>query len=188
MLLGIVGKKRSGKDTMGDYLVEAYGFKKARPLAIFKDATAEWLGWDERHLDGELKEVVDELYGFSPRQLWEKFGSEVMKDDLGTRLPLYHQTCGNEIWVRAFHRWYTKQPKGNYVLCDVRMLCEVNYLNRYITDVKFVKTTSDRSPYSEAITEKEVDLISTEHELVNNGYDTFDAFYKKIDEFMKTIS
>jgi hypothetical protein len=37
MLIGITGKKRSGKDMAGFYLRDKYGFRKARPLAIFKE-------------------------------------------------------------------------------------------------------------------------------------------------------
>lgn len=53
MLIGITGKKRSGKDTAGFYLCDTYGFRKARPLAIFKDSFKEWFGWDERRLEQE---------------------------------------------------------------------------------------------------------------------------------------
>ena len=79
------GKKRSGKDTAGFYLRDTYGFRKARPLAIFKNSFKEWFGWDERHMEGDLKEVVDPLLRFLPTpQLMQVFGLELMNMIWGT--------------------------------------------------------------------------------------------------------
>jgi len=142
MLIAITGKKRSGKDTAGDYLVEQYGFIKARPLAIFKTAFREWFGWDDRHMEGDLKEVIDPLFGFSPRQIMQVFGTEVMKEDLGFHLPEYAEACGDNIWAYAFNRWYLEQPEGNYVLTDLRFLNEYYAIEPDI----IIRMVSDRSP------------------------------------------
>jgi hypothetical protein len=33
-------------------------------------------GWDDRHSDGDLKEIIDPNWGFSPRQAYQLFGTE----------------------------------------------------------------------------------------------------------------
>ena len=114
MLICVFGKKRSGKDTVANYLCEYHGFKKAPPFAVFKYALAQWFDWDERHLEGSLKEVVDPRWGFSPRTILQIFGSELMKEDLGTRIPEYKAIVGNDIWAKVFSTWLrNKTPMIN---------------------------------------------------------------------------
>ena len=117
-------------------------------------------------MDGELKEVVDPLFGFSPRQLMQVFGTEVMKTDLGERLPQYKETCGEDIWALAFRRWYERQPPGNYVLTDLRFLREFEVIPFDMV----IKMESDRSPSDTHQSEMEIDLIPYSHRIVNNNY------------------
>jgi hypothetical protein len=183
MLIGITGKKRSGKDTAGFYLRDTYGFTKARPLAIFKDSFKEWFGWDERHMEGDLKEVVDPLFGFSPRQLMQVFGTELMKYDLGNHIPGFAHVCGEDIWIRSFVRWYDQQPRGNYVLTDLRF---VNESQRIPFDI-IIRLKSDRSPEDTHASEQEIDRISADYEIVNNGYGTQEALFKELDRIIDEV-
>jgi hypothetical protein len=47
-----------GKDTIADKLVEQYGWKKYSFADPIKQVVNALFGWDERHAEGELKEVV----------------------------------------------------------------------------------------------------------------------------------
>lgn len=190
MLICVTGKKRSGKDSLGAYLIDKYNYVKARPLAVFKFAFADWFGWDERHLEGELKETVDERYGFSPRELMQVFGTELMKYDLGERLPKYKEVCGNDVWVFSFLDWYAKQDKTkNYVLTDVRFPNEYEKILEALgDDVFFVRTVSDRSPSDVHESESYVDLIPVDYSVINNGWNTLDKYYKNIDKMMRYIN
>jgi len=190
VLICVTGKKRSGKDSLGAYLIDKHNYIKARPLAVFKFAFADWFGWDERHLEGELKEVVDERYGFSPRELMQVFGTELMKYDLGKRLPKYKEACGNDIWVYSFLDWYAKQDKTkNYVLTDVRFPNEyANILRALGDDVFFVRTVSDRSPNDTHESESYIDVIPVDYSIINNGWDTFDKFHKDIDKMVRYMN
>ena len=183
MLIGITGKKRSGKDTAGFYLRDTYGFRKARPLAIFKNSFKEWFGWDERHMEGDLKEVVDPLFGFSPRQLMQVFGTELMKYDLGNHIPSFARVCGEDIWIRSFVRWYDQLPMGNYVLTDLRF---VNESQRIPFDI-IIRLKSDRSQEDNHASEQEIDKISAEYEIVNKGHGTQKALFKELDRIVEEI-
>ena len=187
MLVVVTGKKRSGKDTLGNYLVQKYGFIKAQSLADpFKKAGCEWFGWDERHLNGELKELIDPVWGFSPREFFQVFGTEIMKQDLGRHFPLYAFTVGNSIWVKVFLNWYRKQPKGNYVLTDMRFPEEYDLLAS-LPDVIFIKVVSDRSPGDTHASEQHIEEFDVDYTIVNNGHCTLDRYHKKIDEVMEDI-
>jgi len=72
VLIGITGKARSGKDTIGKILQARLGseysiYALASPIKAIINTLA---GWDERHADGELKEVVCKTKRFS-RQFLE---------------------------------------------------------------------------------------------------------------------
>lgn len=188
MLIVVTGKKRSGKDTLGDYLVQRYGFVKTPALADpFKKVACEWFGWDERHLNGELKEMIDPVWGFSPREFFQVFGTEIMKQDLGRRFPRYASTVGDSIWARVFLNWYTKQPKGDYVLTDMRFPEEYDMLSS-LPHVIFIKTVSDRSPSDTHTSEQHIDEFDVDYTIVNNGYGTLDVYHEMIDEVMEDLN
>jgi len=80
VLIGIGHKKQHGKDTIADYLVEKYGFKKTSWAERLKAGINEWHGWDDRHAYGELKEVVDPYFGYAPRKAYQDIGTNLMRN------------------------------------------------------------------------------------------------------------
>ena len=76
MIIGLTGKARSGKDTVAEHLSVAHGFSHYWFSKPMKDACRVMFGWDDRHLYGELKEVIDPHYGVSPRVALQTLGTE----------------------------------------------------------------------------------------------------------------
>lgn len=115
MLIGIHGKAGAGKDTLADIFVKEYGYEKysfAKPL---KDAVKAIFGWDERHVNGELKEVNDPFYGFSPRHAMQTLGTE------------WGRVClRNDLWTRIAQQIIYK--KENIVIPDVRFDNEAEFI------------------------------------------------------------
>lgn len=64
-LFGVSGFAGSGKDTMADYLVENYGFKKISFAKIIKDVCRMVFGFTDEQLYGKLKEIPDQRYPFT---------------------------------------------------------------------------------------------------------------------------
>ena len=63
MIIGITGKKRSGKDTISDFLVEKYGFVKYGFADPIKDIARIIFGFTENQLFEKEKDIVDEKLG-----------------------------------------------------------------------------------------------------------------------------
>lgn len=185
MLIAISGYKRSGKDTTGDFLCQYYGFQKAPPFAIFKKSLAEWFDWDDRHLDGELKEVVDTRWGFSPRQIMQVFGTELMKEKLGELLPEYKEIVGNGLWAKIFCEWYRKQDKSQrFVVTDLRFPEEQKELEQF-DDVIFVRIHRNIPHTDTHASENKIDTLHFDYAVYNDG--TFAELEQEINQLCSTI-
>lgn len=117
MLIGIHGRARAGKDSIATVIKEAFPFEKYSFAAPIKDACNLIFGWDQRHADGELKEVVDPFWGFSPRHAYQTLGTE-----WGRRL------LRDDLWIR---RCEMLNQKGmNLVIPDVRFPNELEFIRK----------------------------------------------------------
>ena len=63
MIIGISGKKRSGKDTISDYLIQEYKFIKYGFADPIKDIAKIIFGFTEEQLYGNEKDIIDLRWG-----------------------------------------------------------------------------------------------------------------------------
>lgn len=135
-VIGIVGFKGSGKDSIGDYLVEKEGFIKDSFAAPLKDAASSIFSWSREMLEGatkesrEQREIVDEWWA-------EKLGIE----DLTPRLAL--QLMGTETLRGHFH-------KDIWILSQQNRILQSSNKKFVITDCRFpneLKTIKELGGY-----------------------------------------
>lgn len=173
MLIALTGYKRSGKDTLADALCSVSPkMVKARPFAIFKEALGQWFGFDEEQMNGSRKEEIDMRWGFSPRQIFQVFGTEIMKRDLSYRIPLFGEVTGNMVWARVFTEWFNRQDQRyDYVVADWRFPEEQLAMNLLYTKVVFVKVESERWSHSvdKHSSEAYIDVMPVDYVAHNNG-------------------
>jgi len=178
-LVVVTGKKRSGKDTFGNYLVNCYDYKKAQPFACFKTAIKNWFGFTEEQMNGSLKEVIDERWGVSPRALMQIFGTDLMRGDLNFYFPELEKKVGKGLWAKVFKTWYLRQPDGKYVVCDWRFPEERAELLD-LPNVTFVKIVNPRiKSIDEHVSETSIDTLTYDYQVLNDG--TLDQFYLRIE-------
>lgn len=121
MLIGLVGLKGSGKDTVARTLQYEYGFKKdsfAKPL---KDIAAILFGYNRKLVEGDTSESREwreqpDLYWsqvlgrtVSPRSLLQELGTEVFRNN-------FCQT----VWIDHFKQKYEGKEACDIVISDVR--------------------------------------------------------------------
>ena len=129
MIIGIIGNKRSGKDTVADILVKEYGFTKYAFADPIKEICKTTFFWDNERIDGKDKEVCDPQWGLSPREAMQRIGTELFQTELGEYLPKFKDTNKRLIWVRRFQYWYENiNDNQNVVVSDVRFLHEYEAL------------------------------------------------------------
>lgn len=174
-VLGIYGKARSGKDTIGNYLAEKYGFHRTAfanyPKHVLMDLYD--LSYDQMFGD-QLKEIVDERYGYSPRYIMQ----------------YWLQACRHidpDIWIRicreVINDTIRTQP---VVVTDVRFRSEARMIREVGGHLIQVKRKG-------AMASEGIENHISEHDLDdwpiwdliidNNG--SFEALYEQVDNFLR---
>ena len=120
-LIGLTGRARSGKDTVAGMLKTVVDFKSLAFAAALKDGLKTMLDLTDEHVYGDLKEVVIEDFGKSPRQMLQTLGTEWGR-----------QLVHDDIWLtvtrRKIDRW--REEGFAVVMTDVRFENEAEMIRK----------------------------------------------------------
>ena len=110
-IIGITGKKRSGKDTSGEHLIKNFGFTRYSFADPLKKGCMEMFGFNADQMWGDTKEVIDERWGVTPREVLQIMGTNLLQFDIHNHTDnLKH--IGREIWVHRFKLWVEEQKNA----------------------------------------------------------------------------
>jgi len=124
-IIGIVGLIGAGKDTVADYLVNFYRFKRESFANSLKDAVSQVFGWDRELLEGrtqesrEWREQHDEWWTkrlkqeITPRRILQYWGTEVVRKG-------FH----DDMWVASLENRLRKST-DDIVITDCRFPNEI---------------------------------------------------------------
>lgn len=176
MNIAITGKMRSGKDAIGRYLSEKYGYTRF----AFGD---------------ELKRYANELFGVHDggkrRELYQWFGQTMRERD-------------PEIWVRKCFNSMSSNNSyyGQSMPTVITDLRQPNEHSRCISEGYVIIRVSapdgirihraiesaDKFAYVDLTheTESHVDSFEVDYEIINDG--TIDELYEKVDDIIAQIS
>lgn len=115
MIIGITGHARHGKDSTADIIVKHFGYKKHALADVMKEACRVIFGWTDAHLHGDLKDVIDEKYGVSPRHALRSLGTEWGQYEL-SKYDSFKEKTGRKLWVNSL----LNRCHGDTVISDVR--------------------------------------------------------------------
>lgn len=100
-IIGLTGKKGSGKDTVADYLVKHHGFVKLSFAAPLKEICSILFGFTESQMnDHTLKETVDSRWGVSPRQVLQFVGTSLFRNGMEKLIP----EMKDNFWIEIMKR------------------------------------------------------------------------------------
>jgi hypothetical protein len=182
MIIGILGKKRNGKDTIADYLVKNYGFIKMAFADPIKEASRILFDFNDDQLYGDLKETIDPNWKVSPRTVLQYIGTEVFRKDIVKIMP----HIGENFWTTCVQTKYLnllkKNPNIKIVVSDVRFQNEVDMILSLGGSVYKVERPSINTIDTHE-SEKQVDTIKNYTALIING-DTLDTLYRLVDSIV----
>ena len=110
-LIGITGKARSGKDSLATHAWSKYGFTRIAFADPVKLAAQQKFGLTaDQTWNDDLKEVVIPHWGLTPRQIFQREGTEAGRN-----------VFGGDIWLRRFMLTYNMlKNTDDIIVPDVR--------------------------------------------------------------------
>lgn len=185
MLIGLLGKKRVGKDTIADYLVKDYDFKKETMATPLKESCEILFGFNNDQLHGDAKEIDDPVWKTSPRKILQYLGTDIFRKDINKVIP----DIGDNFWVTCMENRINKirieNPNAKIVISDIRFQNEIDMIHRLNGIV--IKINRDKINNSDSHeSEANIDSIDTHDHIIDNNKDYIDL-YGHIDKIIRSF-
>ena len=114
-IIGIAGKKFSGKDTLGRYLVEQYEYEQIAYADPLKEI-GKLFGFNDEQLYGKKKEDIDDFWEITPRHFLQFVGTDLFRNVSDKLCP----KMGENTWTNIVKKRIQENPNKHYVITDVR--------------------------------------------------------------------
>jgi hypothetical protein len=120
-IVGLSGKASSGKTSVANYLAKHYGYTHLALAIPLKNLCKEHFALTDEQVHGKLKEVVDERYGVSPRQILINTGR-------------FYRSIDPMFWVKKLRGELLNTLQAQtrvFVISDVRFPNEAEWIRTY---------------------------------------------------------
>lgn len=177
-LIGIIGRKRSGKDTIADYLVDIHKYDKLTFAEPIKKILEILFGFDHDQLYGNKKDVIDTRWNISPRKVMQFIGTNIFREKINDLIA----NIGDNFWVKIMHNNCKKMLDENkkIVISDVRFQNEVDM----IRELGGILIKISRDTVVKDIIENNIDDINGDFNVTNDG--TIEELLEKIEKLVST--
>lgn len=176
MLISISGKAGAGKDTIADYLINRYGYKKISLADPIKRLVKDIFVLSD-HV------VYDRVAREQPLPQWGGWTVRKLLQTIGTEL--FRKNIDEEIWVKSLIFRVNSDPDSNYVVPDCRFGNELSYLTNNCKNFISIKVVRDGCDGNVGIKghESEAYDLKTDFVISNNG--TFQDLYNAIEKIIQ---
>lgn len=189
MLIGLVGKKNSGKDTFANYLKNKYNFEKYSFAEPLKQILSILFSWDIEKLKGidennrEWREKIDHYWSkklnildFSPRKAMQIIGTDLFRDNFN-----------ENFWVILMEKKINDQLfKKNIVISDCRFENECKMIKENKGIIILIKRNENNQISDTHKSENIQNIIKyIDYTIENNK--KIEDFYENIDILMNKI-
>lgn len=159
-ILGLLARAGHGKTTVAQHLVANHGAEVQSLAGPLKRAAQRVFGFTDEQVWGAQKEAVDPRYGFSPRWLLQRLGTEGLRAEFG-----------DDIHARALLRGLRQRPPEGpprlVVVDDVRFPNDAHFIAQGGPDfrgavLKLVCTDAGGASAGAHASEDAIDAVSPE--------------------------
>ena len=172
MIIGISGKKYSGKDTSADYICMEFGFEKMAFADPLKQICKTLYCLDQDQFDD--KEKIDERWGISVRSMLQKIGTDVFRNHLE-----------KDIWIKNMHQRILKNPNKNIVISDVRFENEKKWIEEQGGIIIYMHRPNRQ--HNDPHESESISFMNPESDIIIVNDENIETLYKKINHFVKNL-
>lgn len=195
-IIGVCGRKRHGKDTVGAFLTREHGYQRIAFADPIKRIAMDIYGLTYDQCYGDLKEVEDERWGTTPRFIMQHLGTEMgrtIHEDTWVRYAfatIERSRAGEAVDIfdesaRGFVR-KTFAPDTNWVITDVRFLNEAAAVENGGGQVWKVIRPGMKGDSDTHASEVGVDLIKPTLTIPNDG--TLEDLYAHVQDAVGMVA
>lgn len=112
IVVGVVGHRQHGKNTMGDYFVTR-GYNRLSFAGPIKDICKQYMGMTDDQLNGSAKEAIDNRWQMTPLDAMQRIGN------------MFRREISPDFWTRAMR---IDGPRT--IICDVQFPDEVEMIKK----------------------------------------------------------
>lgn len=176
-VIAICGKKRSGKDTIANYISDKYGYNNVKFADPLKNMLKAGFNFTDEQLESK-KEEIDDYWRITPRQAMQFIGTEIMQYELQKLVP----NLDRHFFVASLFKRY---PDEHLVISDLRFVHEEQAIKQ-IKNNLIIKVIRDSNLDTDNhISENELDQIDCDCTIRNNK--DLDELYKKVDNIIESF-
>jgi hypothetical protein len=124
-LVAICGYKRSGKDTLAEFIVSNYGHKHVKVAEKLKKITKMVFNFSDEQIESDTKEHVDPRWGISPRAAMQFIGTEMFQYKIQELLP----DIQRNLWIKGIVE-EIENSNSSVVISDLRFVHEYEELKK----------------------------------------------------------
>lgn len=175
MIIGLMGKARSGKTSVAEVLEKKYGFKHFAFADSLKEKVMIEFGLSQEEVYGKFKEVEIPLYNLTPREILQKVGT-------------FYRSIYENYWVDMIYNSIVKMEiKDSCCVSDVRYPNEIDTikeLNGYI--IKIERENREKITNSKHSSETALDEYKDYDYIIQNN-SSLDDLEKSVGIMLKTL-
>ncbi len=179
-LIGILGRKRVGKDTTADYLTDNYDFTKIAIAQPVKESCK--IAFNLSNYDvNDGKDILHEKWNKTPREILVWYATHIFRNEINNFMP----GSKDNHWINlAMDKWNNLKninENAKVVLSDVRFQNCIDIIHN--NGGIIIKIVNDNVEKDE--NENHIDNLVGDYLIVNHG--TQEELYKKIEEIVSSL-
>lgn len=209
-VIGIIGKKESGKTTIANYLCTKYNYILFNYGDKVKEVCKILFNFTHEQCTlHKMKETVDNVWNITPRRAFQYIGTEFGQHQISDIFTeqysdIYKQICNGRIWVvsllqELYNNLILQTPyseKGTHlklIFGDVRFQHEIKSLSKLNTEFIFVTAKDNENDMCSIHTSEDIcfdnvnENVSNVVHILNDKRKELDDLYCKIDESIDCI-
>jgi hypothetical protein len=193
MIIGLIGQKRVGKDTVASIIREFDNEYKFMALADpIKDIARIMFNFSEKQLYDDEKDMIDAKWNIKPRDFFEQFGTDIMQFDIYKYLPaLESRVPQRKFWILSLLS--KLQETDKVIITDIRGQHELEEVIKFNSNAKFIRIIRPTNSSTDInnrlhITQIEPNQIREEYiteTIINDG--TIDELREKVKFFLDKV-